>query len=110
MYICIKLFRFNPKFSFINGDVRDLNLLKKIVPHFDIYPILQDADGTTFTSYDQEFWSELTADGSVVDDTGTRYNYAAVAQLMNPSKRQSTGAIGEFEIEFTRSLRKWSID
>jgi nucleoside-diphosphate-sugar epimerase len=26
----------NPKFSFINGDVRDLNLLKKIVPHFDI--------------------------------------------------------------------------
>jgi iron complex outermembrane receptor protein len=70
-----------------------------IVPHFDIYPILEAADGTTFTSYDQEFWSELTADGSVVDDTGTRYNYAAVAQLMNPSKRQSTGAIGEFEIE-----------
>ena len=26
----------NPKFSFFNGDVRDLNLLKKIVPHFDI--------------------------------------------------------------------------
>ena len=70
-----------------------------IVPHFDIYPILEAADGTTFTSYDQEFWSELTADGSVVDDTGTRYNYAAVAQLMNPSKRQSTGAIVEFEIE-----------
>jgi nucleoside-diphosphate-sugar epimerase len=26
----------NPRFSFINGDVRDLNLLKKIVPNFDI--------------------------------------------------------------------------
>ena len=26
----------NPKFKFINGDVRDLNLLKKIVPHFDV--------------------------------------------------------------------------
>jgi len=26
----------NPKFSFINGDVRDLNLLKKIIPHFDV--------------------------------------------------------------------------
>jgi nucleoside-diphosphate-sugar epimerase len=26
----------NPKFNFINGDVRDLNLLKKIVPRFDI--------------------------------------------------------------------------
>lgn len=26
----------NPKFNFINGDVRDLNLLKKIIPHFDI--------------------------------------------------------------------------
>jgi nucleoside-diphosphate-sugar epimerase len=26
----------NPKFNFINGDVRDLNLLKKIVPHFDV--------------------------------------------------------------------------
>jgi nucleoside-diphosphate-sugar epimerase len=26
----------NPKFSFINGDVRDINLLKKIVPHFDV--------------------------------------------------------------------------
>ena len=70
-----------------------------VVPHFDIYPILEASDGTTFTSYDQNFWSELTSDGSLVDDTGTRYNYAAVAQLMNPSKRQSSGAIGEFEIE-----------
>ena len=26
----------NPKFSFINGDVRDVNLLKKIIPHFDV--------------------------------------------------------------------------
>ena len=26
----------NPRFSFINGDVRDVNLLKKIVPHFDV--------------------------------------------------------------------------
>jgi nucleoside-diphosphate-sugar epimerase len=26
----------NPNFNFINGDVRDLNLLKKIVPHFDV--------------------------------------------------------------------------
>ncbi len=26
----------NPRFSFINGDVRDLNLLKKIVPYFDV--------------------------------------------------------------------------
>ena len=69
-----------------------------IVPHFDIYPILRAADGTEFTSYDQNFWSELTSDGSVVNDTGTRYNYAAVAQLMNPSERQSGGAIGEFEI------------
>ena len=70
-----------------------------VVPHFDIYPILEASDGTTFTSYDQNFWSELTSDGSLVNDTGTRYNYAAVAQLMNPSKRQSSGAIGEFEIE-----------
>ena len=70
-----------------------------VVPHFDIYPILEASDGTTFTSYDQNFWSELTSDGSLVGDTGTRYNYAAVAQLMNPSKRQSSGAIGEFEIE-----------
>mgnify|MGYP001575180638 FL=1 len=70
-----------------------------VVPHFDIYPILEASDGTTFTSYDQNFWSELTSDGSVIGDTGTRYNYAAVAQLMNPSKRQSSGAIGEFEIE-----------
>ena len=77
-----------------------------IVPHFDIYPILRgtsegtaDNLGKLFTSYDQEFWSELTADGTVVDDTGTRYNYAAVAHLMNPSKRESMGAIGDFAID-----------
>jgi len=70
-----------------------------IVPHFDIYPILRKADGTEFTSYDQNFWAELTSNGSVVNDTGTRYNYAAVAQLMNPTERQSGGAIGEFEID-----------
>ena len=70
-----------------------------IVPHFDIYPLLRKADGTEFTSYDQEFFSELASDGSVINDTGTRYNYAAVAQLLNPSKRESVGAIGEFVID-----------
>ena len=77
-----------------------------IVPHFDIYPILRGtAEGTAdnlgelFTQYDQNFWAELDTDGSVIDDTGTRYNYAAVAQIMNPSERQSMGAIGEFEID-----------
>ena len=70
-----------------------------IVPHFDIYPLLRAADGSLFTSYDQEFWSELSSDGTAINDTGTRYNYAAVAQLMNPTERQSGGAIGEFEID-----------
>jgi outer membrane cobalamin receptor len=69
------------------------------IPHFDIYPILELADGSTITAYDQEFWSIMTADGSLIDDDGTRYNYAAVAQMLNPSKRDSMGAIGEFEID-----------
>ena len=77
-----------------------------IVPHFDIYPLLRGTSegiasqvGKLFTSYDQEFWSELSADGTVINDTGTRYNYAAVAQMLNPTERQSSGAIGEFEID-----------
>ena len=69
------------------------------IPHFDIYPILELADGSTITAYDQEFWSIMTADGSLIDDDGTRYNYAAVAQMLNPSKRDSLGAFGEFEID-----------
>jgi outer membrane cobalamin receptor len=69
------------------------------IPHFDIYPILELADGSTITAYDQEFWSIMTADGSLIDDDGTRYNYAAVAQMLNPSKRDSMGAFGEFEID-----------
>ena len=69
------------------------------IPHFDIYPILELADGSTITAYDQEFWSIMTADGSLINDDGTRYNYAAVAQMLNPSKRDSMGAFGEFEID-----------
>ena len=41
----------------------------------------------------------MTSDGSLINDDGTRYNYAAVAQMLNPSKRDSMGAFGEFEIE-----------
>jgi len=69
------------------------------IPHFDIYPILELADGTTTTAYDQDFWSIMTSDGSLINDDGTRYNYAAVAQMLNPSKRDSMGAFGEFEID-----------
>ena len=29
----------------------------------------------------------MTPDGSLINDDGTRYNYAAVAQMLNPSKR-----------------------
>ena len=76
------------------------------IPHFDIYPILtvtQHTDasliGTNITAYEQDFWSIMTSDGSLINDDGTRYNYAAVAQMLNPSKRDSMGAFGEFEIE-----------
>ena len=41
----------------------------------------------------------MTSDGSLINDDGTRYNYAAVAQMLNPSKRDNMGAFGEFEIE-----------
>ena len=69
------------------------------VPHFDIYPIIEQADGTTFTAYEQNFWSTMVAGGNLIPDDGNRYNYAAVAQMLNPSKRDSMGATGEFEIE-----------
>ena len=69
------------------------------VPHFDIYPIIERADGTTFTAYEQNFWSTMVEGGNLINDDGNRYNYAAVAQMLNPSKRDSMGAFGEFEIE-----------
>ena len=37
--------------------------------------------------------------GNLINDDGNRYNYAAVAQMLNPSKRDNMGAFGEFEIE-----------
>ena len=69
------------------------------VPHFDVYPIIERADGTTFTAYEQNFWSTMVEGGNLINDDGNRYNYAAVAQMLNPSKRDSMGAFGEFEIE-----------
>jgi iron complex outermembrane receptor protein len=69
------------------------------VPHFDIYPLLELADGTYYTAYEQNFWSTMVEGGNLIDDDGNRYNYAAVAQMLNPSKRDSMGAFGEFEIE-----------
>jgi iron complex outermembrane receptor protein len=69
------------------------------VPHFDIYPLLELADGTYYTAYEQNFWSTMVEGGNLINDDGNRYNYAAVAQMLNPSKRDSMGAFGEFEIE-----------
>jgi len=91
------------------------------IPHFDIYPIIEigadqlagwaDEDGVndysvgdTVTVYEQDFWSVLTADGSLIPDDGSRYNYAAVAQLMNPSKRTSMGAIGDYQVNDTTTI------
>ena len=68
------------------------------IPHFDIYPLLLADDGTYITAYNQEFWSVLTPDGSLIDDDGSRYNYAAVAQLMNPTERRSFGAIADYNV------------
>jgi iron complex outermembrane receptor protein len=69
------------------------------VPHFDIYPLLELADGTYYTAYEQNFWSTMVEGGNLINDDGNRYNYAAVAQMLNPSKRDNMGAFGEFEIE-----------
>jgi len=69
------------------------------IPHFDIYPLLELADGTYYTAYEQNFWSTMVEGGNLINDDGNRYNYAAVAQMLNPSKRDSMGAFGEFEIE-----------
>ena len=69
------------------------------VPHFDIYPLLELADGTYYTAYEQNFWSTMVEGGNLINDDGNRYNYAAVAQMLNPSKRDSMGAFGEFDIE-----------
>lgn len=74
------------------------------VPHFDIYPILKGADGENFTTYEQNFWSILTPDGTIIDDDGTRYNYAAVAQLMNPTERRSFGGLADFKINDTTTF------
>jgi len=93
------------------------------VPHFDIYlrgvlsaeqaalwvddegvalenPLTEApyAAGDAVTFYERSFFSNLDTDGSVIEDDGTRYNYAAVAQLMNPTTRQSMGVIGHYEV------------
>ena len=69
------------------------------IPHFDIYPLLELADGSYYTAYEQNFWSTMVEGGNLINDDGNRYNYAAVAQMLNPSKRDNMGAFGEFEIE-----------
>jgi outer membrane receptor protein involved in Fe transport len=63
------------------------------VPHFDIYPL--DADGNLVGG---GWFSELLPDGSVVDDTGTRYNFAPINHFMRPDERWSMGAFLDFEI------------
>jgi iron complex outermembrane receptor protein len=92
------------------------------IPHFDIYVrgIISDDQlagwanpetgvndyeaGDAYTFYERNFWSNLDTDGSVIEDDGTRYNYAAVAQLMNPTTRQSMGVIGHYDISDDMSI------